>query len=325
MVVRLGARYEELVNFMRSAVIKVRGDGVITFANTHASELFGFARAELVGSHLNLIVPPERQEEMQARLAAMPGGELRVNEVRQNVTKSGQKLWMAWSDRLIKPGEGRQKELLFVGNDVTEQVRQKQELEDLVEKLAAKGAQLKVSEERSRLILESSAEGLFGTDVEGDITFVNPAACRMLGFTAEELVGKPSHATFHHQRPDASVYPKEECPMYAAYKDGKASRIDNEFLWRKDGSGFAVEYGATPMLKDGVVIGSVVSFTDITERKEAEERVAAYFNSSSDGLLILSPERGFVHANQAAASLYGSSGGRPAEVRASGAFSGAAA
>ena len=55
--------------------------------------------------------------------------------------------------------------------------------------------------------------------------------------------------------------------MFAAYKHGKASRIDDEFLWRKDGAGLPVEYGATPMLKDGIVVGSVVSFTDITERK----------------------------------------------------------
>ncbi|HTY88552.1 MAG TPA: PAS domain S-box protein, partial [Candidatus Acidoferrum sp.] len=114
------------------------------------------------------------------------------------------------------------------------------------------------AEERTRLILESSAEGIFGTDIEGRITFVNPAACRMLGFTAEELIGKPSHATFHHHRPDGSDYPREECPMYAAYKHGKASRIDDEFLWRKDGIGLPVEYGATPILKDAVIVGSVV-------------------------------------------------------------------
>ncbi|MCX6926627.1 MAG: response regulator, partial [Verrucomicrobia bacterium] len=124
------------------------------------------------------------------------------------------------------------------------------------------------------LILESSAEGIFGTDTDGLITFVNPAVCRMLGFSAKELIGQPSHAAFHHHRPDGSEYPKEECPMFAAYKHGKVSRIDDEFLWRKDGSGLPVEYGSTPMLKDGIVVGSVVSFTDITERKRAEQELA---------------------------------------------------
>jgi PAS domain S-box-containing protein len=130
------------------------------------------------------------------------------------------------------------------------------------------------AEERTRLILESSAEGIFGTDTEGRITFVNPSACRMLGFATEELIGQPSHAMFHHHRPDGSDYPKEQCPMFAAYKHGKSSRIDNEFLWRKNGAGLPVEYGATPILKHGVVMGSVVSFTDITERKRAERELA---------------------------------------------------
>jgi PAS domain S-box-containing protein len=200
--------------------------------------------------------------------------------------------------RLTSQEEALLNEVLPVAGISLEVLEQNLRTRDLLD-------QVRASEERSRLILESSAEGIFGTDIEGRVTFVNPAACQMLGFSAEELIGQPSHAMFHHHRPDGSGYPKEECPMYAAYKHGKASRIDDEFLWRKDGSGFPVEYGATPIAKEGVVIGSVVSFTDITERKEAEERVAAYFNSSSDGLLILSPERGFVHANQAAAALYG--------------------
>ena len=140
--------------------------------------------------------------------------------------------------------------------------------------LTTQREQLQISEERSRLILESSAEGIFGTDIKGRITFVNPAACQMLGFGAEELIGNPSHAAFHHHRPDGTEYPKEECPMFAAYTQGKASRIDDEFLWRKDASGLPVEYGATPMLKDGTVVGAVISFTDITERKQAEQELA---------------------------------------------------
>ncbi len=153
----------------------------------------------------------------------------------------------------------------------TEELTQSQEeLLTQQRELTTQREQLKISEERSRLILESSAEGIFGTDTEGRITFMNPAACRMLGFSAEDLIGQPSHAAFHHHHPDGREYPKEECPMFAAYTHGKASRIDNELLWCKEGAGLPVEYGATPIVKDGVVIGSVVSFTDITERKRAE-------------------------------------------------------
>jgi PAS domain S-box-containing protein len=131
--------------------------------------------------------------------------------------------------------------------------------------------QVKESEEKNRLILESTAEGIFGVDTRGRIAFVNAAACRLLGFDADEMIGRASHDLIHHHRPDGGEYPVEECPMFAAYSRGEASRVDDEFLWRKDGTGLPVEYGATPIRKDGAILGAVVSFTDITERKRARE------------------------------------------------------
>ena len=142
-------------------------------------------------------------------------------------------------------------------------------------RFALESEERRQAEERTRLILESSTEGIFGVDTEGNIGFVNPAACRLLGFAAEELINQPSHSLIHHHRPDGSPYPKEECPMFAAYKRGETSRIDNEFLWRKDGTGLPVEYGATPILKDGGIVGAVISFTDITLRKQQEAEVLA--------------------------------------------------
>lgn len=140
-------------------------------------------------------------------------------------------------------------------------------------RFALESEERRQTEEQNRLILESSADGIFGTDTEGRITFVNSAACRMLEFTAEELIGQPSHAKFHYHRPDGSEYPMEECPMFAAYKRGEGSRIDDEFLWRKDGAGLPVEYSATPIHKDGVIVGAVISFTNITLRKQQEAEV----------------------------------------------------
>ena len=138
---------------------------------------------------------------------------------------------------------------------------------------AMESVERRQAEERTRLILESSAEGIFGVDTRGEITFVNPAACRLLGFSAEEMVGRGSHGLIHHHRPDGSEYVVGQSPMYAAYVRGEASRIDDEFLWRKDGVGLPVEYGATPMFKDGTIVGAVISFTDITLRRRQEAEI----------------------------------------------------
>ncbi|HVK59330.1 MAG TPA: response regulator, partial [Candidatus Kapabacteria bacterium] len=129
---------------------------------------------------------------------------------------------------------------------------------------------VQTSEERTRLILESTAEGIFGVDTSGRIGFVNGAACRLLGYTQEEMIGQASHGLIHHHFPDGKDYPAEECPMFAAYTRGEAARIENEYLWRKDGSGLPVEYGAIPIRKEGAIVGAVISFSDITERKRAE-------------------------------------------------------
>jgi PAS domain S-box-containing protein len=269
MVVKLASRYDSLVNLMRSVVIKMREDCVITFANTYASELLGYSKEELVGSPLRRIVPAENWAEVEQRIRALRDEEIQVKAVNQNVTKSGEKLWLTWSNRVIGHGAGAERELLCVGNDITEEVRQKQQLEEMIYRLE----KAKAVDELFKLILKSAAEGVFGVDREGKMIFVNPAACRLLGFAAEELIGLPSHAVIHHHHADGREYVREQCPMYAAYAEGKTSRIDDEYLWRKDGSGFPVEYGATPIVKDGRIIGAVISFTDITVRKRQEEEL----------------------------------------------------
>ena len=121
-----------------------------------------------------------------------------------------------------------------------------------------------------QLILDSAGEGIYGIDSEGNATFVNPAGAKMLGYAVEELVGLPTHATVHHTRPDGTPYPKEECPMYAAFHDGNVHQIETDVLWRKDGTSLPVQYTSTPIWENDKVAGVVVTFQDITERKQSE-------------------------------------------------------
>ena len=130
------------------------------------------------------------------------------------------------------------------------------------------------SDERVRLILESTADGLFGLDGQGCATFVNPAACELLGYAQEELAGQAIHELIHHSLADGTPVERKNCIMGSAIRDGAHVQTDDEVLWHKDGHAIPVEYTARPILKEDEVVGAVVSFRDITERKEAEQALA---------------------------------------------------
>ncbi len=127
----------------------------------------------------------------------------------------------------------------------------------------------------TELILEAAGEGVYGLDCDGMTTFVNPAASSMLGFDDDELVGQPMHAVLHHSHADGSHYPREECPIYAAFRDGQVHTVTNEVFWRHDGSSFPVEYTSTPIHRDGELGGAVVVFRDVTIRRRAERELRA--------------------------------------------------
>jgi PAS domain S-box-containing protein len=122
-----------------------------------------------------------------------------------------------------------------------------------------------------QLILNAVGEGVYGVDLEGRATFVNPAAAQMIGWEIADLIGQSMHTVLHHSHPDGSHYPREACPIYAAFQDGIIHRVTDEVFWRKDGTSFPVEYISTPMRDEqGKLIGAVVAFRDITKRKWAE-------------------------------------------------------
>jgi PAS domain S-box-containing protein len=130
---------------------------------------------------------------------------------------------------------------------------------------------LRESEEKFRLLLNSTAEAIYGLDTKGNCIFCNPACLEILGYEREDhLIGKNMHDLIHHHRIDGAEYLVEECKTYLAFRNGEGVHVDNEVLWRADGSPFDAEYTSHPMRKGKEVVGSVVAFHNITERKKAQ-------------------------------------------------------
>ena len=149
-------------------------------------------------------------------------------------------------------------------------------MKSMQESLARSRVSLRQSEEQTRLLLESAGEGIYGVATDGMCVFCNPAAARMLGCgSAAELEGRSMHETMHHSREDGTPYPSEECRASQPFRDGVSVRVDDEVFWRADGSSFPVEYHANPIYRDGALVGAVVNFSDISERKGAEEALRA--------------------------------------------------
>ena len=135
-------------------------------------------------------------------------------------------------------------------------------------------AQLLEREEHIRLLLDSMAEGMYGIDTRGKCTFCNPASLKILGYTKEtELVGKHLHEMIHHTRPDGSCFREEECGIHSGTEHRDGYHRDNEVFWRADGTSFPVEYWSSPIHQRDVVIGSVVTFLDITDRRKLEAQL----------------------------------------------------
>ncbi|TWC71251.1 PAS domain S-box protein [Herbaspirillum sp. SJZ099] len=123
------------------------------------------------------------------------------------------------------------------------------------------------------LLLDSTGEGIYGIDLDGRCTFINRAGADMLGYRVEQVLGKNMHDLVHHSHEDGGHYPEEECPILKAFRKGESCRVDQEVFWRADGTFFPAEYSSYQIVDDGRVRGAVVTFSDISKRRQAEEQL----------------------------------------------------
>ena len=169
------------------------------------------------------------------------------------------------------------------------------------------------SEERIRLILDSATEAICGCDSEGTCLFSSLAAARMLGYDdPAELLGRNMHSLEHHTRKDGTPYPIEECPIYIGFQKNEDVHRDDEVYWRKDGTSFPVEFWSHIVVREGKTLGAVITFIDITERKQAEaalrkseERWRSVYENSAIGVALTDLNGRFLAVNRAYEKILG--------------------
>jgi PAS domain S-box-containing protein len=134
-----------------------------------------------------------------------------------------------------------------------------------------------------RLLLQSAGEGIYGIDSEGRCTFMNGAAAKALGVDPAEAIGQVRHPIFHHTRSDGTTYQAEEGPIYSVLRGGGSCRVETEMMSRLDGTAFAAEYAAFPIVEGDIVTGAVITFNDITDRKRIEADLAVAHVQAMEG------------------------------------------
>jgi len=260
---------------------------------------FGFTRDTFSGrveDAAKRIHPKDKQRVEKAIQKVLTGQDAEYTEKYRLVQPDGTICWIDAHGVMVRNGS---EHMIGVGIDITDLKINEQSLQE--------------SEEKYLLLLNSTAEAIYGIDLKGNCTFCNPASLRLLGHRSpEDLLGKNMHALMHHTHADGTRYPEPECEIYVAVREGRASHVMDEVFWRADESSFSAEYWSYPMYKAGELIGAVVTFLDISDRKraeqglrESEQKYRKLFENALYGVFVAKPDGTLVDVNPAIVTMLG--------------------
>ena len=235
-------------------------EGTIEYVNPNFTKVTGYEVDEVIGLNPRMVRsdwhPPDFFRELWDTILS---GNTWRGELR-NKKKSGDIYWESCSISPVIGADGKIRHFVAVKEDITER------------KWAEEA--LRKSDEQIRLLLESTAEAIYGINLLGRCTFANPSCAKLLGYGhPDELIGQSMHLLAHHSHPDGTPFPIGACPITRVVCGEGGIHVDSEYLWRSDGTPFAAEYWAYPQYSDGGLVGAVVTFFDITDRKRAEEEL----------------------------------------------------
>ncbi len=244
------------------AIISATPHGMVTSWNPGAERLFGWSTQEAVGRHISILVPLDRLDELNEILVKMRSGEQSEPRDTVRVCKDGKRIDVVVTRSPIRDGAGKAIGYSMIIRDITERKRAEEAL--------------RAREEQNYLLLDSTAEAIYGIDLQGNCTFANRSCLQLLGCSeSHQLLGKNMHDLIHRSHADPTACRAEECRIHQAFLSGERMHVEDEILWRTDGTSFAAEYWSYPIRRAGQVTGSVVTFLDVTERKLLDEKIRA--------------------------------------------------
>ena len=257
-------RHRTVIETLEEGVSVLDADGTIVSANHSAEKLLGLTLKQLQG---RTSLDP-RWRSVYEDGTVMPGSEhapqhvLRTKKAYKNQTMgtykpNGELTWLTVNAQPIMEG-GKLTGVVVSFYDITHRKRIQEALEQ----------QLQVT----KTISEIASSCLFLIDNFGCVTYMNPAATRVTGYTLEDSVGKPMHLLVHHSHPDGTPYPEAECPLVETYRDGAPNPLHEDIFFRKDGTSFPALITGTPIPEKNGIRSTVVEFRDIEEIKNALQR-----------------------------------------------------
>lgn len=281
-----------ILNAAGDGIYGIRMDGTAMFINEAAVQLLGWRAEDIVGRgihevhhHSHADGSPYPREDCPIYAAIRDG---KVHRADDEVfwTSDGRAVPVEYTSTPIIV-DGEIKGAVVVFRSIEERLRQEQAQAETYEEIES----LKILMES---ILNAAGDGLYGLDKKGQATFTNKAAIDMLGWQPGDIVGQGIHEVHHHSYPDGSPYPRENCPIYAAIRDGEVHRVDDEVFWTNKGEPVPVEYTSTPIIRNGELEGAVVVFRDISERLRLQQERDDAFERITELNRELEQERSYL-------------------------------
>jgi len=253
----LSSRNEAILSSVPDIIMEVDSSKVYSWANRSGINFFG---NDVIGKEASYYFEGEQDtyDVVQPLFAGKSENLIYVESWQRRF--DGEKRLLAWWCQVLKDKDGQITGVLSTAQDITERKHDEEALRQ--------------SESKLKLILDSTAEAIYGIDLKGRCTFSNSALSRITGFTSkDQLIGENMHSLIHHSQKDGLPCSEDDCRVFKSLRDGEETHVDDEVFWRADGTSFPVEYWSFPQQINGQIVGAVVTFIDITERKLAEEEI----------------------------------------------------